>query len=84
MSRLFVFILPAIFAAAVALLWDPASQYWRGLQQPLGDDAASVSKGFPTLKLNDGREIPAVRCLMRCPRSILPYDEAGLGLTNES
>lgn len=61
MSRLFVFVLPALLAAAVALLWDPASQHWRGLQQPLGDDEIVASKGFPTLKLNDGREIPTVR-----------------------
>lgn len=71
MSRLLVFVLPALFAAAVALLWDPASQYiWRGLQHqhPLQDDgaptvaAAAATKGFPSLKLNDGRMIPMVRC----------------------
>lgn len=71
MSRLFVFILPALFAAAVALLWDPASQYWNGLQRPLQDDEVVAAKGFPSLKLNDGHVIPAVRWPLCCPHCIM-------------
>lgn len=62
MSRLLLFILPALFAAAAALLWEPASEYLGvpGLQQPLQGGDHALTKGFPSLKLNDGRFIPVV------------------------
>ncbi|CAN8101570.1 unnamed protein product [Discula destructiva] len=62
MSRLLLFLLPAFCAVAAALLWEPASELWDGLQQPLlqNDKDRTLTKGFPSLKLNDGRAIPVV------------------------
>lgn len=60
MSRVLLFILPALFAAAAALLWEPASELLGGLQQPLQGQDHTYTKGFPSLKLNDGRHIPVV------------------------
>ncbi|KAJ4397479.1 hypothetical protein N0V93_001708 [Gnomoniopsis smithogilvyi] len=60
MSRMLLFILPALFAAAAALLWEPARDFLDGLQQPLQGEDRSYTKGFPNLKLNDGRYIPVV------------------------
>lgn len=60
MSRILLFIFPALFAAAAALLWEPASEFLGGLQQPLQGDDYTFTKGFPNLKLNDGRYIPVV------------------------
>lgn len=60
MSRILLFILPALFAAAAALLWEPASGFLGGLQQPLQGLDHTYTKGFPSLKLNDGRHIPVV------------------------
>lgn len=60
MSRILLFILPALFAAAAALLWEPASGLLGGLQQPLQGLDHTYTKGFPNLKLNDGRYIPVV------------------------
>lgn len=60
MSRLLLFILPALFAAAAALLWEPVVELWGGLQQPLHREDSTVTKGFPSLTLNDGHSIPVV------------------------
>lgn len=63
MSRILLFILPALFAAAAAMLWEPASGLLGGLQQPLQGQDLTYTKGFPNLKLNDGRYIPVVSTL---------------------
>lgn len=60
MSRLLLFILSAPFSAASALLLEPVSELSGGLQQPLQGDYRTLTKGFPNLKLNDGRSIPVV------------------------
>lgn len=60
MSRLMLSILPALFAVAAALLWEPVGEFLGGLQQPLLGQEHTLAKGFPDLKLNDGRHIPIV------------------------
>lgn len=60
MSRMLLFILPALFAAAAALLWEPVNEFLGGLQQPLQVEDHTYTTGFPNLKLNDGRYIPVV------------------------
>lgn len=63
MSRLAVLALPALCAtAAAASVWEQTSQDLDGPQRPLhGDEGVSAHK-LPSLKLNDGYEIPTVRC----------------------
>lgn len=61
MSRLSLLILPALCAASAASVWEQTSQDLDGAQRPLhGDEGVSAHK-LPSLKLNDGYEIPTVR-----------------------
>ncbi|KAI3397031.1 hypothetical protein diail_11266 [Diaporthe ilicicola] len=60
MSRLSLLVLPALCWAAVASIWEQSSQDLDGLQRPLhGDEQVSAHK-LPSLKLNDGHEIPTI------------------------
>lgn len=61
MSRLSLLALPALCAAA-ASIWEQTSQDLDGLQRPLQDDEESSAHKLPSLKLNDGHEIPTVHC----------------------
>ncbi|KAL2293315.1 hypothetical protein FJTKL_05249 [Diaporthe vaccinii] len=59
MSRLSLLALPALCAAA-ASIWEQTSQDLDGLQRPLQDDEESSAHKLPSLRLNDGHEIPTI------------------------
>lgn len=62
MPRLSLLALPALCATTAASVWEQTSQDLDSPQRPLhGDEEVSAHK-LPSLKLNDGYEIPTVRC----------------------
>ena len=61
MPRLSLLALPALCAAAAGSAWEQTSQYLDTQQQPLHDDEGISAHKLPSLKLNDGYEIPTVR-----------------------
>lgn len=62
MPRLSLLALPALCAATASLAWEKTSQDLDGPQRPLHDDEEVSAHKLPSLKLNDGYEIPTVRC----------------------
>lgn len=67
MSRLSLLALPALCSIAAASIWEQSSQNLDDLQRPLHDDEQASAHKLPSLKLNDGREIPTV-CSSRSPQ----------------
>lgn len=68
MSRLSLWALPAL-AAAAASIRERTSLDLDGQQRPLHGDEVSLAHKLPSLKLNDGHEIPTVCCPWLLSRS---------------